>query len=208
MDDIEVKTKPSPIGYITTAIIILIIDIAIIANIFSPLGTAFLSSSKIFEPIFVPQMNRPLYTLFIPILFLGIPFLVLPALIIVCVQESFNEAKIRKHSIFLNTINPYVDFSNIKRKDANHMIGQLHILKDYKKGLGIGTLDLSTLRNFTHYASLNDKRDREKVYEVNKEAIMEKHPEIDFNNLTIKDRIIINDELDVLMYSKEFLEFK
>ncbi len=182
--------------------VLLIIDIALIVFVFTPSGRKIFlmeqtSGGNIIQ---FSKIHGPFYNKILYILMFSIPFIVIPTTIIALISDACLEDRIKNHIYYLKTLNPKLDFSNIKRNDAILLTQQLNQLSNYKNGLLNSAKSLPSVTVSVASAVIKDRKNRKELYEAHKFELMEKHPEIDFENMTKKDKIVIDDELDVLMY--------
>ena len=134
---------------------------------------------------------------------LGITFMIIiPATIIFQISEVHSKRRILKHIYFLKRINPEVDFSHLSRKDINMFVGQLDRLLNLKTNfLGIGTwYGIVNMLN----TAVSNKIYKMQYFEEHLYELQELYPSFNFAHLSKKEKAIIEDELDAMIYFETY----
>ena len=130
--------------------------------------------------------------------------LIFPTTIVGMVDYMIQLDRLKNHKIYLKAMFPQMDFDHLSRKDINKCVGALDYLLDNKTGFlsnpRVGAVGMVTKMAVT---TQNSKNERQIYYENHIEELKRLHPEIDFNNLRAIDRLVIDDELDAMIYAKK-----
>lgn len=127
-----------------------------------------------------------------------IPMVIIPAAIIALISEARTESRIKKHENYLKAINPSLDLDNLDRRQMNAVVSQLDYLANEKTGfLTSKSINGKIIKTATAMNIRNE------FYQEHLQELMNKHPEIDFNNMSKRDKEIINDELDAMIYAEQ-----
>ncbi len=143
-----------------------------------------------------------LYALLIGIM--GILFFMIP---ILSFDSFLCNLRIKRHKYYLRAKFPEIDIDEMTKKERNKVIAEVDNLacrKYMPSGSQLGyRRSLISILFMILIASLKTTdfyENREKCKEENLEYLKSRHPEIDFDEPTKQDKIVINDELDIIMF--------
>ncbi len=187
MNNKRIKTNISTKKYIILTIIFIIIEIVVTR-------LTYVYRNNIFPKMPLGGVARPGLRDYLGMLWFCTPTMILPGVIIFCIYRTRFNARINNHIRYLKALNPNMDFSNLTKKDVGEIDCQIDDLISRKVGLfgkpGLGTV----------IYIIKQKFDRKQLLEDHKYELMQKFPEMDFDNLSREDKKILDDELDVMIY--------